>query len=179
MEHHQPTNQEKGLLVQKARPSCLQSRISPEEPLKRQRPKKIQYQGQPETFACLENIWRRSRKRSFCLQHHSWSRRREEGRSTCFFLMSLRAAMSSGASEGTLVTTPVPGGHTQTHTFFSFTHPTNRVICQHSSRRSHIQVFRNISTTRVTPKTFHKLERRQEDLLCSGSYLGWGVMGNP
>lgn len=27
---------------------------------------------------------------------------------TCFFLMSLRAAMSSGASEGTLVTTPVP-----------------------------------------------------------------------
>lgn len=27
---------------------------------------------------------------------------------TCFFLMSLRAAMSSGASDGTLVTTPVP-----------------------------------------------------------------------
>lgn len=40
MEHHQPTNQEKGLLVQKARPSCLQSRISPEEPLK-DRDKKI------------------------------------------------------------------------------------------------------------------------------------------
>jgi len=28
---------------------------------------------------------------------------------TCFFLMSLRAAISSGASDGTLVTTPVPG----------------------------------------------------------------------
>lgn len=31
---------------------------------------------------------------------------------TCFFLMSLRAAMSSGASEGTLVTTPVPEENT-------------------------------------------------------------------
>lgn len=32
-------------------------------------------------------------------------------KATCFFLMSLRAAMSSGASEGTLVTTPVPEGN--------------------------------------------------------------------
>ena len=32
---------------------------------------------------------------------------------TCFFLMSLRAAMSSGASEGTLVTTPVPEENTR------------------------------------------------------------------
>lgn len=46
-----------------------------------------------------------------------------------------------------------------------------------TSRRSHIQAFINSSTALVTPQ-IHKFERRQDDLLGSGSYSGWGNMGN-
>ena len=43
-------------------------------------------------------------------QEHTHTGSGDQGTSrlTCFFLRSLRAAMSSGASDGTLVTTPVP-----------------------------------------------------------------------
>lgn len=46
---------------------------------------------------CSSTLWKGNKNRS------DW-----EKRWTCFFFRSLRAAMSSGESEGTLVTTPVP-----------------------------------------------------------------------